>query len=46
MVEIMADGVGEVISSLKRRGMLENILCLSDNGATAEGGASPSSPPA
>lgn len=40
MVEIMDDGIGEVIAALKAKGMYENtlILFLSDNGATMEGG--------
>ena len=40
MVEIVDDGIGEVVDALKARGLYENtlILFLSDNGATAEGG--------
>lgn len=40
MVEIMDDGIGEVVESLKTRGMYDNtlILFMSDNGATKEGG--------
>lgn len=40
MVEIMDDGIGEVIDSLKARGLYDNtiVLFLSDNGATKEGG--------
>jgi arylsulfatase A-like enzyme len=40
MVEIMDDGIGEVVDALKAKGMYDNtlILFLSDNGATHEGG--------
>jgi arylsulfatase len=40
MVEIMDDGIGEVVEALKARGMYNNtlVLFMSDNGATAEGG--------
>ncbi len=40
MVEMMDDGIGEVIDALKAKGMYENtiVLFLSDNGATFEGG--------
>lgn len=40
MIEIVDDGIGEVIDALKAKGMYDNtvILLLSDNGATAEGG--------
>ncbi|HAV13981.1 MAG TPA: arylsulfatase [Opitutae bacterium] len=40
MVEIMDDGIGEVIDALKEKGMYEDTLIffLSDNGATFEGG--------
>ncbi len=40
MVEIMDDGIGQVIQTLKDKGELDNtlIIFLSDNGATAEGG--------
>ena len=40
MVEIMDDGVGEIVFALETKGILENtlILFLSDNGATKEGG--------
>jgi arylsulfatase A-like enzyme len=40
MVEIMDDGVGEVVEALKELGMYENTLIFyfSDNGATMEGG--------
>ncbi len=42
MVEIMDDGIGEVVDALKAKGMYDNtlILFLSDNGATFEGGIS------
>jgi len=38
MVEIMDDGIGEVVEALKEKGMYDNtlILFLSDNGATHE----------
>lgn len=41
MIEIMDDGIGEVISTIKEKGMLDNtiFLFMSDNGATNEGGA-------
>ncbi|CAA6693087.1 Arylsulfatase [Lentimonas sp. CC19] len=40
MIEIMDDGIGEVVDALKRKGMYENtvLFFLSDNGATMEGG--------
>ena len=40
MVEIMDDGIGKVMQSLKAKGIDKNtlVLFLSDNGATAEGG--------
>ncbi len=40
MVEIMDDGIGEIVAALKERGQFKNtlILFLSDNGATYEGG--------
>lgn len=40
MIEFMDRGIGQVIETLKNKGMLENtvFLFLSDNGATEEGG--------
>lgn len=40
MVEIMDDGIGEVIAAMKAKGLHENTvyIFLSDNGATKEGG--------
>lgn len=40
MVEIMDEGIGEVIDALKAKGMYDDtlVLFLSDNGATMEGG--------
>jgi len=40
MIEIVDDGIGEIVGELKRRGQFDNtlFLFLSDNGATAEGG--------
>lgn len=40
MIEIMDEGIGKLIETLKRKGMYENtvFLFLSDNGATDEGG--------
>ncbi|EDM28523.1 arylsulfatase [Lentisphaera araneosa HTCC2155] len=40
MIEIMDDGIGEIIQELKSRGDFENtcFIFLSDNGATNEGG--------
>ncbi|MDD7986162.1 arylsulfatase [Lentisphaera marina] len=40
MIEIMDDGIGELIQELKNRGQIENtcFIFLSDNGATNEGG--------
>ena len=40
MIEIMDDGIGEVIKATKEKGMFENtiFLFMSDNGATSEGG--------
>lgn len=40
MIEIVDDGIGEVIAALKQKGLYENtiFLFLSDNGATKEGG--------
>ena len=39
MIEIMDDGIGEIIQAVKEKGMLDNtlFLFLSDNGATNEG---------
>lgn len=40
MIEIMDDGIGQVIQTLKEKDMYDNtvILFMSDNGATSEGG--------
>lgn len=40
MIEVMDDGIGQVINTIKEKGMYENtvFLFLSDNGATKEGG--------
>ncbi len=40
MVEIMDDGIGDVINALKEKNALENtlVIFISDNGATEEGG--------
>lgn len=40
MIEIMDDGIGQVIQMLKEKNMYDNtvILFMSDNGATSEGG--------
>ncbi len=40
MIEMMDDGIGEVIDALKEKGMYENtiFMFLSDNGATSESG--------
>lgn len=40
MIEIMDEGIGEVLDALDKKGMMENtlVLFLSDNGATREGG--------
>lgn len=40
MIEIVDDGVGQIIEALKNKGLYDNtvILFLSDNGATIEGG--------
>jgi len=40
MIEIMDDGIGEVVAALKRQGLYEDavLVFLSDNGATYEGG--------
>ena len=40
MIEIMDEGIGKVVETIRRKGMLENtvFLFLSDNGATLEGG--------
>jgi len=40
MVEIVDDGIGEVIAELKKQKMFDNtiIVFISDNGATSEGG--------
>lgn len=39
MIEIMDDGIGEVIKATKEKGIFDNtiFLFLSDNGATNEG---------
>ena len=43
MIEIMDDGIGQVVETLKKQGVYDNtiILFLSDNGASAEGGLIP-----
>lgn len=40
MIEIMDEGIGKVVETLRKKGMYENtvFLFLSDNGATDEGG--------
>lgn len=40
MIEIMDDGIGQIVETLRQKGMLENtvFLFLSDNGGTSEGG--------
>ena len=40
MIEIMDDGIGQVMTALKEKGMYENtvFMFLSDNGSTSEGG--------
>ncbi len=40
MVEIVDDGIGELVEATKRKGIYENtiFIFLSDNGATSEGG--------
>lgn len=40
MIEIMDDGIGKIVQTLREKGMLENtvFMFLSDNGATLEGG--------
>lgn len=40
MIEIMDDGIGQLVETLGKKGQLDNtlILYLSDNGATREGG--------
>lgn len=40
MIEIVDDGIGELVEEIKKRGDFENtvFLFLSDNGATSEGG--------
>lgn len=40
MIEIMDDGVGEIVKAVREKGILENtvFIFLSDNGATNEGG--------
>ena len=40
MIEIMDDGIGEMIEALKKKGMYENtiFMFLSDNGSTSESG--------
>lgn len=40
MIEIMDDGVGEVVQAVRDKGMLDNtiFIFLSDNGSTMEGG--------
>lgn len=40
MIEVMDDGIGQVIQTVKDKGMFENtvFLFMSDNGATREGG--------
>lgn len=40
MIEIMDDGIGQLIDALREKGMYENtvFLFMSDNGATSEGG--------
>ena len=39
MIEIMDDGIGELVEAVKRKGEFDNTrVFLSDNGATSEGG--------
>ncbi len=40
MIEIMDEGIGELVHAIKKKGMYENtvFIFLSDNGATNEGG--------
>lgn len=40
MIEIVNDGIGELVEAIRQKGMLDNtvFLFLSDNGATKEGG--------
>lgn len=40
MIEIMDDGIGELVEAVRQKGILDNtvFLFLSDNGATNEGG--------
>lgn len=40
MIEIMDDGIGQIVEAVRKKGMLDNTLFifLSDNGATSEGG--------
>lgn len=40
MIEIMDDGIGELVEAVRQKGMLDNtvFLLLSDNGSTNEGG--------
>ena len=40
MIEVMDEGIGEVVAALREKGMLENtvFLFLSDNGASSENG--------
>lgn len=40
MVEIVDDGIGQLVETVKQKGMLDNtvFIFLSDNGATREGG--------
>lgn len=40
MIEIMDDGIGQIMTSLKEKGMYDNtvFIFLSDNGSTSEGG--------
>ena len=40
MIEIMDDGIGRLVETIRQKGMLENtvFLFLSDNGSTNEGG--------
>ena len=40
MIEIVDSGIGELVETIKEKGMLDNtvFIFLSDNGATKEGG--------
>ena len=40
MVEIMDEGIGQLVEAIDKKGMLDNtvFLFMSDNGATSEGG--------